>query len=126
MNTLLRSALVIAVGAAVIVTGIAGAGTRASTTVTIQTENGDFWGYVDSSRPLRCAKDRKIVLFKQAGSEQDPSIDQKVGSDTASLQGDRYMWSTGNTGQFGKFYARAKRTADCKGDSSPTVRSRRP
>jgi hypothetical protein len=113
----------LAIVTAVVVAGTAGAGTRATTTVTIKTQNGDFWGYVDSPRPLKCADGRKIVLFKQVGAEQDPSVDQKVASDTASLNGDRYMWSTGNTGQSGKFYARAGRTINCKADTSPTVRS---
>ncbi len=31
----------------------------------------------------------------------------------------------GNTGMFGKFYARVGKTVDCKGDTSKTVRSRR-
>ena len=36
---------------------------------------------------------------------------------------DDYRWSTGNTGMTGKFYARAARTADCKPDTSRTVRA---
>lgn len=105
----------------------AGAGQRAETTVTIRTENGDFWGYVSSPRPRKCADERKVVLFKQVGSEQDPSVDERVASDTASLNGgDRAEWNTGNTGVFGKFYARVGRTEDCKGDTSKTIRSRRP
>lgn len=124
MRSMLRpGAVALAVATALVMTGTAGAGTRAATTVTIKTQNGDFWGYVDSPRPLKCAEERKIVLFKQVGAEQDPSVDQKVASDTASLNGDRYMWSTGNTGLSGKFYARAGRTLNCKADNSPTVRS---
>jgi len=124
MRSMIRPGAVgLAIVTAVVVAGTAGAGTRATTTVTIKTQNGDFWGYVDSPRPLKCADGRKIVLFKQVGAEQDPSVDQKVANDTASLNGDRYMWSTGNTGQSGKFYARAGRTINCKADTSPTVRS---
>lgn len=114
---------VLAVCGSVWVAGIASAGTAAETTVTIQTANGDFWGTVDSPRPRVCARDRNIVVFKQSGTEQDPRVDQKVASDTASLNGDRYEWNTGNTGLFGKFYARARRTTDCKADTSRTVRS---
>ncbi len=108
------------------VAGIANAGTVADTRVTIHTQNGDFWGAVFSSRPLRCARDRKIVLFKQLGAEQSPSTDDRVASDLASLNGDRYEWNTGNTGMFGRFYARAGKTPDCRADSSETVRSTRP
>jgi hypothetical protein len=107
-------------------TSVAGAATKADTRVTIKTENGDFWGSVFSSRPFKCAKDRKVVLFKQVGADQDPRVDTKVASDTASLNGDRYMWSTGNTGMFGRFYARAGATPDCRADSSETIRSVRP
>jgi hypothetical protein len=124
---LLSIAIVAGVVGAVSIAGIAtaGAGDRAETTVTIRTDNGDFWGYVSSPRPRRCAEDRKVVLFKQAGAEQDPSVDERIASDTASLNGDRYEWNTGNTGQFGKFYARVGKTEDCKGDTSNTIRSRR-
>ncbi|MEO8476238.1 MAG: hypothetical protein ABI572_04180, partial [Actinomycetota bacterium] len=41
------------------IAGIANAGTAADTRVTIHTQNGDFWGAVFTSRPLRCARDRK-------------------------------------------------------------------
>lgn len=124
---LLPSAIAIAVLGAVSVAGTvtAGAGDRADTTVTIRTENGDFWGTVSSPRPRKCAEDRKVVLFKQVGTEQDPSVDERIASDNASLNGDRYEWNTGNTGVFGKFYARVGRTEDCKGDTSKTIRSRR-
>jgi len=104
--------------------GAASAGTVAETTVTIKTANGDFWGTVDSSRPRMCARNRKIVVFKQLGAVQDPSVDERIASDIASLSGDRYEWSTGNTGASnGKYYARAGRTTYCKADSSKTVRS---
>lgn len=125
MRKLVLVLTTIALCGALAVPGVA-AGTRASTTVTIQTENGDFWGTVSSPRPRRCAKDRKIVLYKQLGTEQHPSSDEKVASDTASWSGDGFEWATGNTGMSGKFYARAKRTEFCKADSSPTVRSVKP
>ena len=100
------------------------AGTRAETVVTIKTENGDFWGTVKSTRPLKCANERTVILFKQVGAEQDPSVDKRMASDTASLSGDRYEWSTGNTGlRRGKFYAKVARTPECRPDTSPTVRA---
>jgi hypothetical protein len=102
-----------------------GGGSRIDTTVTIRTENGDFWGQVKSPRPRICAAGRKVVLFKQVGRNQNPSNDERVASDTASRNGDRYEWNTGNTGLSGKFYARVARTDECKGDTSQTVRSDR-
>jgi len=118
--------VLLAIGLVVVMATIASAGSLIDTTVTIKTENGDFWGYVKSPRPKKCAKDRKVVLFKQLGAEQDPANDDRVASDTAERSGDRYTWSTGNTGVYGKFYARVARTSACAGDTSPTVRSVRP
>jgi hypothetical protein len=122
----LKSKLVLVVVALAAVGGIAtpssaGGVVRADTTVTIKVQGRDFSGFVKSPNPQACAEGRKIALFKQVGSEQDPSVDERVASDTASLNGDRYEWSTGNTGQSGKFYARARRTQDCKPDTSRTL-----
>jgi len=100
------------------VAAAAGGGTKIKTAVTIQVEGRDFSGYVNSPQPRKCAKDRKVILYKQVGRNQNPSRDQRVATDTASKNGDRYMWSTGNTGITGKFYARVKATSACKADTS--------
>jgi hypothetical protein len=121
-----RTASALALTAALALGGVATARAVADTTVTIRAEGGDYHGVVRSSRPLRCAKDRRVVLFKQKGDEQSPKTDTKVANDTASLNGDVYEWSTGNTGVYGKMYARAGRTERCKADSSPTIRTVRP
>jgi hypothetical protein len=106
--------------------GIASAGTLIETSVTIKTQNGDFWGRVVSPRPKLCAKDRKVVVFKQLGAEQNPANDDKIASDLASLSGGVYEWNTGNTGAMnGKYYARVGRTTSCKADTSDTVKVRR-
>jgi hypothetical protein len=123
-----RLATIVALSAVCLVTlaGTASAGQRAETKVTIRTENGDFWGFVSSPKPKLCAKDRKVVVFRQKGTEQNPRVDEKIASDTASLVGDRAEWNTGNTGVFGRFYARVGKTEGCKGDTSKTIRSVRP
>jgi hypothetical protein len=120
-SKLLSAAVAAATFATVWSMGMAHAGTRADTTVTIQVQGRDFSGTVDSSRPLKCAKDRKVILYKQVGTVQDPTVDKKIASDLASLSGTKYRWDTGNTGIRGKFYARAPGTTECKADSSPTV-----
>jgi hypothetical protein len=102
---------------------MADAGTLAPTTVTIKAQNGDFSGVVKSTRPLVCANGRNVIVFKQVGPQQNPRVDVRVGSDTASLNGDRYEWSTGNSGVFGKVYSLVRRTPDCRPDTSKTVRS---
>jgi hypothetical protein len=116
----LLPAVVVAICGALVVTGIAGAGGRAETKVTIKVEGRDFSGKVKSPR-RKCMRDRKVNLYKQRGAEQRPSTDNKVASDTADLQNDFAVWNTGNTGQSGKFYARAPKTPDCKADNSRTL-----
>ena len=103
----------------------ASAAERTPTKVTIKAEGGDFYGYVKSEDPASCADGRKVILYKlKGGGSPDPSTDEKIGMDTASANGPKYMWSTGNTGQQnGKFYARVKRTEDCGGDLSKVVRA---
>lgn len=118
--------VVIAVTTALLAGGVATARAVADTTVTIKAEGSDYFGFVKSDRPLRCADGRKVVVYKQQGDTQSPGTDTKIGTDTASLNGDRYMWSTGNSGMYGKIYARAGRTESCKADSSPTIRVPRP
>ena len=92
---------------------------RADTKVTIRVEGRDFSGTVKSPRGS-CVNGRKIRLIRQVGSQQNPSTDPVIASDTADSDGD---WSTGNTGVNGRFYARAKRTDHCKADSSRTLRT---
>ena len=82
----------------------------------------DLSGTVASPRPKKCAADRLVVVFKQKGA-RGGGDDVRFASDRASLSGGVYRWSTGNTGMTGKFYARAARTADCKPDTSRTVRA---
>ena len=100
----------------------AGARSPAKTKVTIIPESGGFFGYVYSPKPGRCANNRVVRLYKQRGSKQKPSVDTKIGSDIAQANGNRYMWSTGNTGfRPGKFYARAGKIPGCKPDSSKSI-----
>lgn len=103
-------------------TGIASAA-GADTKVSIKGENGDYYGYVKSSAPADCADERKVTVFKQLGSVQDPRADQKIGSDTAELNGTKAMWSIGNSGyKTGKFYAKAAKVPGvCKAATSKTI-----
>lgn len=125
ISKLLRITICLAVVGGVFLTGVSSAGTRAETTVSIRAQGTDLSGFVDSPRPRRCADGRTIVLYKQLGTEQDPRNDDRIASDTAELVGDRYQWSTGNTGVYGRFYARARPTPDCRPDNSRTIRVRR-
>ena len=98
------------------------AATKAETKVNIRGDNGDYYGYVKSSDAGNCANGRKVKVFKQLGSVQDPKSDLKIGTDTAEPNGDRYMWSIGNSGyKHGHFYAKVGKTSVCKGDTSKTI-----
>ena len=99
------------------------AATKAPTEVTIQGQNGDYFGYVKSPDADNCENDRKVSVYKLVGGgSPDPQSDQKIGMDTASPNGPDAMWSIGNSGyKHGKFYAHAKKTAECRGDFSPVI-----
>jgi hypothetical protein len=125
-SRLVPIALAVAVCGTMLLAGVAGAGTRAKTTVTIQVQGTEYHGTVSSPRPKKCAKNRKIVLYKQKGKVQDRSVDKRVGMDTASLNGGVYEWNTGQNGLYGKFYAWAGRTEYCKAAASPTIKNPKP
>ena len=111
---------------AVAVTGVfattAVAAPLADTTVSIQGNNGDYYGYVHSSDQNHCEGGRKVTVFKMLGSTPSPKTDQKIGDDVAQPNGPDAMWSIGNSGyKHGKFYARARATSYCQGDLSPVI-----
>ena len=76
-----------------------------------------------SSDASHCENDRKVTVFKQLGSVQDPKSDQKIGSDTADLNGNKAIWSIGNSGyKSGDFYAKAAKVPGyCKATTSKTI-----
>ena len=104
---------------AVAMASTAGARGKAATTVTIKFNGDGFQGKVKSSR-AKCVKNRTVKVYKQKGSSQDPSTDQKLFKDTTDNEG---SWDTGNSGQaHGKFYALATGTTDCKKGFSKTIK----
>lgn len=108
--------------AALVVVGSAGnAATRAPVTVTIQAEGTDLSGTVTSPRRA-CKVERKVIVFKQIGT-RGGGDDIKFASDTTELVNGVGVWSTGNTGTPGKFYAKVRRTALCRADTSPTIKA---
>lgn len=115
--------LAVAAAAVVLPTGVAAgaAGTKAPVTVTIAAEGTDMFGTVSSTKPLKCAANRTVKVFKLVNGE--PHL---WATDTTSKQGSKYVWSTGNTGTPGRFYAKVGSTPGCKMDVSPTIRVVRP
>ena len=113
--------LAVALTALAVVASAEAAG-MAETKVNILGHEGDYYGYVKSSDEANCASERKVKVFKQLGSVQDPKHDLKIGTDYAEPNGDRYMWSIGNSGyKHGHFYAKVGKTDYCKGDYSKTI-----
>jgi hypothetical protein len=93
---------------------------RASVTVTITAEGTDMSGIVTSSRPAQCAANRTVKVYKLVHGE--PHL---FASDTTDRQGGSFVWSTGNTGTEGRFFAKVPAKPGCKTDVSPTIRVRR-
>jgi hypothetical protein len=100
-------------------TGLAMAGTEAKTIVTIKGPNGDFHGKIKSDDD-GCLGDRVVKLFMSETA--DGPFAATGNSDTSELQGDVGVWSLGNTGlRDGFFYAKAKKSPDCRGGKSKVI-----
>ncbi len=93
---------------------------RTATTVTIKAQGVDLSGRVKSA-DQGCITDRLVIVIKQKG-KRGGGDDKRFATDTAGADG---SWSTGNTGTAGRFYSKVKATADCKRDTSPTIRATR-
>jgi hypothetical protein len=93
---------------------------KADVAVTIRAEGTDLSGVVKTSNPSVCALDRTVRVWKQIGT-RGGGDDIKMFSDTVDKSGDKYVWSTGNTGIQGFFYAKIGATPDCRADTSRTV-----
>ncbi len=120
-TTVSTSLVLLASAALVALPGAAGAQTPAArSTVTIKAQGTDLSGKLSSPRQS-CVTDRKVIVIKIKGT-RGGGDDKKFASDNASADG---SWSTGNTGTPGRFYAKVKPTANCQGDTSPTVRAQR-
>lgn len=98
---------------------VASAAAPAASTVTITAEGTDLSGTVSSPK-ASCEGDRKVVVFKQRGTRGGGN-DVRLASDITEVQGGIGVWSTGNTGESGKFYAKVTKTTRCKADFSGTV-----
>lgn len=121
LRKLLASLTILAVGGTVFATA-AFAAAGAKTEVTLEGPNGDFAGELFSSTKS-CLGDRTVNLYKQKGSEQSPSTDQVIGTDTSDRDGNHGEFSFGNTGfKKGKFYAKALKSPGCRAGYSPTIK----
>jgi hypothetical protein len=122
IRTVLPAAL-IAVAGLPLSTVASSAAAPAKTTVTISAEGTDLSGTVASGRAA-CEADRTVRLYQQIGT-RGGGDDVYVGQDTTEVVGDVGVWSTGNTGIAGRFYAKVTKTSSCKGAVSTTIRAAR-
>ncbi len=115
----------LAAAAGLVVTGAASAGGGgADTKVTIKAPGGDVYGKVKSSKPSKCASERKVKVYRQKGGDQGGGDDIKIGTDIAQANNNGYEWNIGQPGVSGKkIYARAGKIPGCKADNSRTIRA---
>jgi len=117
-----KSSLKLAFGLALVVAGAfalvglpsAGAKGKANTKVTIQGGGGLVEGEVKSPDENQCADQRKVLIFQVKNGDAD-----KVASDRATQNGDRYQWAKAFEG--GKYFAKVRSTNKCEGDRTRTV-----
>lgn len=114
--------LAVAALAALALADPAQSATPAKTTLTIRAQGLDLSGTVQSQR-LRCVGNRTVRLYKQRGAAPNPSADILIATDTSERQGNRGVWSTGNTGMSGRFYVRTARVPGCTAAVSKTIRA---
>lgn len=117
---LFATVAVAALATAMALAAIALAGT--ATKVTIEAQQGGFFGFVHSSKQDPCELNRKVKLYKQTGSVQKPHADTLIGTDIAQPNGPDSQWSI-NTGKSGKFYARTPAKGICDAGASKTIHS---
>ena len=113
--------MVFAIVACTGLVAVGGAFAAAKTKVTIKAQSDGFFGYVKSEKKT-CEISRIVIVLKQKGGSPNPAHDKEIGTDVAQANGDKYMWSTGNTGSTkGKFYAYAPKITGCKAGISKTI-----
>lgn len=110
-------------GALLVAAPTATAAQRANNVVTIKAENTDLSGTIKSKRKV-CKEDRTVYLYLQRGARGGDD-DELFASDTSELRNGVGHWDTGNLGTEGRFYAKIKRTPQCKAAVSKTVRAER-
>lgn len=113
-----RITVITAATVALAFAGIAGAATPSSISIK-HLGGGEFTGKVKSD-DAGCRADRTVVLYQLKGKSPKPKNDRKIVKDTTDEQG---RWNTGQTGErSGKFYAKVKRTDDCRGAISQVIK----
>jgi len=90
---------------------------KATSTVTIQAQQGGFFGFVKSP-VLACKSGRRVTLYRVVPN-QPPHA---AGRDFAQANGNGYMWSI-NITNAGKYFAKVDATSACQAAQSKTLQS---
>ncbi len=97
------------------------ASAASTTRLTIEAEQGGFFGLVKSIN-RSCESGRKVTVYKQKGRTHNLRADTKIRADIAQPNGPHSMWSI-RTAKTGKFYAHVNGTSRCTSAYSKTVNS---
>jgi hypothetical protein len=108
-----KIAAVLAVAGALAVPGLASA---AQSDVSIQAQQGGFFGYVHSPKQ-KCEQGRTVQLFKVRSGD-----DRLIGTDLAQPNGPDSQWFV-NTNKPGSFYAHIDAKGNCAAATSPVVQA---
>ena len=90
---------------------------QANTKVTIDGGGGLVQGEVKSPNENKCAKNRKVLIYKVKNS----AIPSRSPRTARQQNGDRYQWGMGREG--GKYFAKVNPNDQCEGDTTKTVRA---
>ena len=120
----MKRAIVLAVLCGLVCVPAAWSAGKTRTTVTIDAvflaTGGTQWSGDLKSAKKACKKGRRVLIFRQR-----PGADVKVGSTKAAkgLSDNGYYWGYSEPGAAptGRYYAKVKPTAKCKGDTSGTL-----
>jgi hypothetical protein len=91
------------------------AGGTAGTKVTIQVWHGGVFGYVQSTRPGRCAAGRSVAVLSRQGKRS-----KRIGTATARRRHGGYQWSI-KTKRSGELFAMASRRPGCRSATSAAI-----
>jgi hypothetical protein len=84
-----------------------------------------LFGYV-FSQETRCAKERRVRVFRQIGKEQNRRRDHAVGEEGSfKAPNGKYRWTYGRSHIRGRYYAVITKRHGCKGDASRTIHLKR-
>ena len=116
------AAVAVAAATGLVVSGASANGGNAKTKVTIKAPGGDVYGYVKSTKPNRCADDRKVKVFRQKGGEPGRRRRHQGRRDTAEAERRQVPVVDRAAGVSGKkIYARAGKIPGCRADNSRTI-----